>query len=394
MMDILGMGYSEKSIKPYLKMAVQRIQIANNKKLTSVKHQKKEIANLLGDHKDEKARIKVEHIIRDDFVIEAYELLELLCELLHERIRQITTNKEVPSDLKDTVCSLIWAASNCEISELQEVKKHLTRKYGAEFAKAACENEGGVVNDRLFQKLSYKPPSRLLVTRYLEEIAQVYKVDWIAPDETMEEGELISDPNMPFSTPTGYSVNMAPGSGFTAAYTAPLRAGNVPAAMNADELAELEQFQKHQVGAQSVITATIVPDSDNTTVFAAVPGPPPKFNNGKAGRDDDDSSDGGGGGGGGGGDINVASGSINYASDASPAVATAAPAVSGVKADPGPPVAAHKPASASASASASPSPPPPPPLPTAPAPPASAVAPKEMDPMDAMAARLAALQKR
>lgn len=162
-------------------MAVQRIQIANNKKLTSVKHQKREVATLLGEQKDEKARIKVEHIIRDDFMIEAYELLELLCELLHERIRQITTNKECPPELKETVCSLIWAASNCDISELSEVKKHLVRKFGPKFAKEAEENENGVVNIRLFNKLSYKPPSRQLVTGYLVEIANVYKVDWTPP---------------------------------------------------------------------------------------------------------------------------------------------------------------------------------------------------------------------
>lgn len=181
MLNALGLGYSETKIKPYLKMAVQRIQIANNKKTTSVKHQKREVATLLGEQKDEKARIKVEHIIRDDFVIEAYEILELLCELMHERIRLLTTNKECPADLKETVCSLIWAASNCDISELQEVKKHLIRKFGPEFGKAAEENANCCVNARLFNKLSYKPASRILVNGYLEEIANVYKIDWTLP---------------------------------------------------------------------------------------------------------------------------------------------------------------------------------------------------------------------
>lgn len=39
-----------------LQMAVQRIQISNNKMTTSVKHQKKEIATLLAEGKEEKAR--------------------------------------------------------------------------------------------------------------------------------------------------------------------------------------------------------------------------------------------------------------------------------------------------------------------------------------------------
>ena len=49
--------------------------------------------------------MKAEHIIRDDFTIEGYEVLELLCELVHERVRQITTAKECPADLKEAVCS-------------------------------------------------------------------------------------------------------------------------------------------------------------------------------------------------------------------------------------------------------------------------------------------------
>ncbi len=164
-------------------MAVQRIQIATNKKSTAVKHQKREIAQLLADHKDEKARIKVEHIIREDFVIEAYEMLELLLELIHERIRQITSNKDVPVDLKEAVCSLIWASSNVDISEFQEIKNQFRKKYGTEFAKMAEINENNVVNARLFHKLTYKPPSTKLVMGYLVEIAKGYQVDW-TPSES------------------------------------------------------------------------------------------------------------------------------------------------------------------------------------------------------------------
>ena len=164
-------------------MAVQRIQLSNNKKTTSVKHQKREVSTLLADHKDEKARIKVEHIIRDDFVIEAYEILELLCDLLHERLRQITSSKdEPPVELRETVYSLVWAASNCDISELQDVKKHLVRKYGAEYFKIlGTEAAPTVLNARLFHKLSYTPPSKHLVNQYLGTIAEVYKVDWTPP---------------------------------------------------------------------------------------------------------------------------------------------------------------------------------------------------------------------
>ena len=41
---------------------------------------------LLRNGKEEKARIKVEHVIRDDFMMEANELIELLCETVVARL--------------------------------------------------------------------------------------------------------------------------------------------------------------------------------------------------------------------------------------------------------------------------------------------------------------------
>ena len=46
---------------------------------------RKEIATLLGKNKEELARIRVEQIIRDDYVVEVLEILELYCTLLTSR---------------------------------------------------------------------------------------------------------------------------------------------------------------------------------------------------------------------------------------------------------------------------------------------------------------------
>ena len=159
-------------------MAVQRMNIANNKKSIQVINQKKEVSALLKERKDEKARIKVEHIIRDDFTIEAYEILQLMCDLVHERMRQIKSQKECPDELKETVCSLIWATNYVDVAELKEIKSQLIKKYGSEFGKIAVANENNVVNVRLYHKLSYHTPNKGLVRAYLEEIAKAYGVEW------------------------------------------------------------------------------------------------------------------------------------------------------------------------------------------------------------------------
>ena len=53
-----------------LKMAVHRFQMASNKKSALLKQQMREVAVLLAEDppKEEKARIKAEALIRDDYV--------------------------------------------------------------------------------------------------------------------------------------------------------------------------------------------------------------------------------------------------------------------------------------------------------------------------------------
>ncbi|KAG7383795.1 hypothetical protein PHYBOEH_009789 [Phytophthora boehmeriae] len=193
-------GFNVNKLKPNLKMAVHRIGIVKNKKANAAVAHRREVAKLLGDGKEEKARIRVEGIIRDDFTMEGYEILELLCELLAERANLIKTESDCPYDMREAVCTLIWAASRTEIPELAEVKKQLTKKYGQDFEAAAIRNVDGCVNERVIQKLSVQPPSAFLVVNYMKEIAKEFKVDW-EPDEAE-----VPDPLAPIPAPTGATV--------------------------------------------------------------------------------------------------------------------------------------------------------------------------------------------
>lgn len=56
---------------------------------------RKEIADYLSSGKDERARIRVEHIIREDYLVEAMEILELYCDLLLTRFGLIQSMKWV-----------------------------------------------------------------------------------------------------------------------------------------------------------------------------------------------------------------------------------------------------------------------------------------------------------
>lgn len=96
--------------------------------------------------KDERARIRVEHIIREDYMVEAMEILELYCDLLLSRIGLIQSmkyvtlsagaskhrvlvvitlllvlNRELDPGLQEAVSTLIWAAPRLQ-SDVCELK--------------------------------------------------------------------------------------------------------------------------------------------------------------------------------------------------------------------------------------------------------------------------------
>ncbi|KAH8056663.1 hypothetical protein JL721_9945 [Aureococcus anophagefferens] len=204
-------------LKPHLKMAENRLSILNSKKTNLIKTQKRDIAALLRDGKEEKARIRVEHLIRLDFTIEAYELVGLLCELLHERCALVASEKECPPDMREALCTLIWASRRCEVPELKEVAIQLELKYGEAFAEAARTNACECVNARVVHKLGVAPPSAHLVVEYLKAIAAEHGVDWAEPDLGVAPGDLAA---MAMPGPSGFSVPVAPGSNLAGAYGA------------------------------------------------------------------------------------------------------------------------------------------------------------------------------
>lgn len=218
-------GFSASKLKPQLKMASQRFQISSNKKSAIMKQQKRDIAQLLSHAppKEEEARIRTESLIREDNTIEAYEILKLSCELLVERLKLISSQKTCPADLVGTVQTMIWASGRVDIAEMNEIRKMFKSKYGKQFYEDAMNNVDGVLNERVFAKLSVQPPSAALVNAYLEKIAQEFDIDWSPPPSAKTPS---NDLAQPMPAPSGYSIPAAQGSGYGAAHHIPIYAGD------------------------------------------------------------------------------------------------------------------------------------------------------------------------
>ncbi|CAO3623127.1 unnamed protein product [Cunninghamella blakesleeana] len=184
--------FNPNRLKVQLKLSINRLKMLQAKKNSLNQHQRREIATLLEKKKVESARIRVEHIIREDLLMEAMEILELYCDLLLARFGLLEQYKDCDPGIAEAVNSIIWAAPRAgEVKELSVVRDQLGAKFGKEFLLAAIENTDYVVNPRIVTKLQVSAPDPFLIERYLEEIAKTYDVPWLS--DVLEHDDSFSD---------------------------------------------------------------------------------------------------------------------------------------------------------------------------------------------------------
>ena len=131
----------------------------------------------------ERAKIRVEHIIREDYMVEAMEVLEMYCDLLLARFGLIQQMKTLDEGLAEAISSLIWVSPRMQsdVQELKIVEDLLSAKYGKPYAQACKENSVGTVSVKLMHKLSVQAPPKITVEKYLIEIARSASHGFLRP---------------------------------------------------------------------------------------------------------------------------------------------------------------------------------------------------------------------
>jgi len=182
-----GQGFSKDTLKVKSKMASNRIKMKLKKKENALILAKKNIAILLRDNKTQSARIKVEGIIREENTMKVMEWLDMMCDLVHQRVNLINNERKPPEDLMETMCSILYCSKRIEIPELMEISKQFGEKYGEKWIKKNKENRSGYVTRKLKAALTSKPPTMEAVQKKLVEIATENDVEWDpeAEEETM-----------------------------------------------------------------------------------------------------------------------------------------------------------------------------------------------------------------
>lgn len=94
--------------------------------------------------------------------------------------------REMDQGLAEALATIMWSTPRlqAEVPELKVVSKHLSSKYGKEWAQACLSNSDSHVNEKVMLRLGVQAPPKSLVERYMVEIAKSYKVDFL-PDASM-----------------------------------------------------------------------------------------------------------------------------------------------------------------------------------------------------------------
>jgi vacuolar protein sorting-associated protein IST1 len=177
-------------LKTNLRLSINRLKLLEKKKTENALKARKEIADYITAGKDDRARIRVEHIIREDYYVEAMELVEMYCDLLLARFGLIQTQKELDAGLEEAIATLIWVSPRmqADVSEIKCVGDLLSQKYGKEFAQECRQNRLNNVSEKVMHKLSVQAPPKPLVEKYLCEIARSYNIPFDPDPCLIEEG--------------------------------------------------------------------------------------------------------------------------------------------------------------------------------------------------------------
>ncbi|ODV63046.1 Ist1p [Ascoidea rubescens DSM 1968] len=175
-----------------LKMAISKLQFVQSKKVAITKQQRRNMAELLKQEKEQSCRIRVENIIREDVYIELLEYLELYCELLLARI-SLLDSYALTTNPNEALKVVIYCANHTEIKELFNLKEIFVHKFGLEFAKSALENKNDCIPDKIVTRTLNKSPSPELVSLYLKEIARAYNVPFSELSDN--EQEAVQEPD-------------------------------------------------------------------------------------------------------------------------------------------------------------------------------------------------------
>ncbi|CAK7344387.1 unnamed protein product [Dovyalis caffra] len=170
---LFGRKFKTSKFSTLAKLAVSRISILKNQRQVRLSQAKSDVIQLLNLGQQERAVLRIEHVIKDQNMVDAFVMMEDYLHFLIDRVVLLETNKECPDELKEAISSLIFASSRCgEFPELQEIRGIFVSRFGKEIAARAVELRSNCgVNPKIIQKFATRQPSLESRKKLLKDIA-------------------------------------------------------------------------------------------------------------------------------------------------------------------------------------------------------------------------------
>ncbi|KAJ4791352.1 Regulator of Vps4 activity in the MVB pathway protein [Rhynchospora pubera] len=161
-------------LKSLLSVTASRAVVLKSRRVVRCNNTRDDVAQLLilGHH--DRALLRVEHVVKEQNMVDVYSMIESYCYVISERCAMLEkTTRECPEELQEAVSGLIFATSRCgDLQELQDVRRIFVSRFGKEFVEAATQLRNGCAVDlKLIQKLSTRLPSLETRQKVLQEIA-------------------------------------------------------------------------------------------------------------------------------------------------------------------------------------------------------------------------------
>lgn len=170
---LLGRPRRVAKFRPLVSLAVSRLAVLKTQRQSRLSQSRHDVLQFLQLGHHERALLRVEQVIKEQNMMDAYDMMESYCNLLMERADLIEQEKECPEELKEAISSLIYASSRCgDFPELQEIRSVFASHFGKEFVARAVELRNHcTVNLKMVTKLSTRQPNWESRVKALKEIA-------------------------------------------------------------------------------------------------------------------------------------------------------------------------------------------------------------------------------
>lgn len=102
-----------------------------------------------------------------------------------------TFYRNLDEGLAEAISTIIWVAPRIQtdVQEIKVIADILTTKYGRQYMEACKEEAIQTISEKLKHKMSVQSPSKLLVEKYLIEIANNYNIEYKPDPQIMAEGK-------------------------------------------------------------------------------------------------------------------------------------------------------------------------------------------------------------